>query len=236
MVQSTFTKQKRELAKALSWIEQIRAQEVRVVTRDANGNVLTETRESYVDESPESIARRVLGAVVQVVGEHGARQQANSKNRGRFAWEGISAELTVPQLRALQDAFEVLSNLVHRLPRRNPKLISNTEVDGKPAFAHPVLQQLKRKVKYVPFEEANSTRIRTYEEYDEILEQTTQKIEVDHGIQVSVIEKLKEMVGDLKTSIQVAIDDANSKGQEADPVLDRVIEEIRLKLEGQLPK
>jgi hypothetical protein len=44
------------------------------------------------------------------------------------------------------------------------------------------------------------------------------------------------MVGDLKTAIQVAIDDANSKGQESDPVLDRVIEEIRLKLESQLPK
>jgi hypothetical protein len=59
---------------------------------------------------------------------------------------------------------------------------------------------------------------------------------VDHGIPVSVIERLKEMVGDLKTAIQVAIDDANSKGQESDPVLDRVIEEIRLKLESQLPK
>jgi hypothetical protein len=236
MVQSTFTKQKRELAKALSWIEQIRAQEVRIVTRDANGNVLTETRESYVDESPEAIARRVLGAVVQVVGEHGARQQANSKNRGRFVWEGVSAELTVPQLRALQDAFEVLSNLVHRLPRRNPKLISNIEVAGKPAFAHTLMPQFKRKVRYVPFEEADSTRIRTYEEYDEILEYTTQKVEVDHGIPVLVIERLKEMVGDLKTAIQVAIDDANSKGQESDPVLDRVIEEIRLKLESQLPK
>ena len=59
---------------------------------------------------------------------------------------------------------------------------------------------------------------------------------MDHGIQIAVIEKLKEMVGDLKTAIQVAIDDANSKGQESDPVLDRVIEEIRLKLEGQLPR
>jgi hypothetical protein len=236
MVQSTFTKQKRELAKALSWIEQIRAQEVRIVTRDAKGNVLTETRESYVDESPEAIARRVLGAVVHVVGEHGARQQANSKNRGRFVWEGVSADLTVPQLRALQEAFEVLANLVHRLPRRNPKLISNMDIDGKPAFAHAPVEQIKNKVKYVPFEEADSTRIRTYEEYTEVVESTTQKIEVDHGIQIAVIEKLKEMVGDLKTAIQVAIDDANSKGQESDPVLDRVIEEIRLKLEGQLPR
>lgn len=53
MVQTTFTKQKRELEKAISWIEKIRAQEVRLRNYNAQDELQDELRETYVDYSPE---------------------------------------------------------------------------------------------------------------------------------------------------------------------------------------
>ena len=44
------------------------------------------------------------------------------------------------------------------------------------------------------------------------------------------------LVGDLKTSIQVAIDEANTKGQENDPVLEKVIAGIRGVIDSHLPQ
>ncbi|GAB1542632.1 hypothetical protein NUACC21_53060 [Scytonema sp. NUACC21] len=135
MVQTTFTKQKRELAKAISWIEKIRAQEVRHRNYNAQDELQDEIRETYVDYSPEEISLHVLEIVKDVVSQHGARQKANSSNTGNFEWYGISVELTVPQLRALQSAHSVLEELLRKLPRRNPKLIYNTTIDNRPAFA-----------------------------------------------------------------------------------------------------
>lgn len=84
MVQTTFTKQKRDLAKALSWIEKIRAQEVRLLTYNAQEELQEEIRETYVDYSPEEITQKVLEIVKDVVSQHGSRQKANSQNTGQF--------------------------------------------------------------------------------------------------------------------------------------------------------
>ncbi|WP_013630022.1 hypothetical protein [Rubinisphaera brasiliensis] len=102
MVQPTFTRQKRELAKAAALLEQIRSQEVREILRSPDGEVLEVTRKAYVDTPPEEIAKQVFAIAERVVAQHGARQKANSKNTGSFEWMGIKADLTVPQLRALQ--------------------------------------------------------------------------------------------------------------------------------------
>lgn len=120
MVQTTFTKQKRELEKAISWIEKIRAQEVRLRNYNAQDELQDELRETYVDYSPEEISQKVIEIVKDVVSQHGARQKSNSNNTGNFTWYGISVELTVPQLRALQSAHTVLSELARKLPRAQP--------------------------------------------------------------------------------------------------------------------
>ena len=44
-----------------------------------------ESREAYVDHSPEEIAHKAIEIVREVVSQHAARQQANSVNRGTFA-------------------------------------------------------------------------------------------------------------------------------------------------------
>lgn len=236
MVQATFTRQKRELAKAATLLEKIRAQEVRLIKRSPQGEVLEESREAYVDFAPEQIARQVLDVVERVVSQHGARQRANSQNTGRFEWCGVDANLTVPQLRALQDVQGLLSDLVIRLPRRNPKLVTNRTVDGRPAFAHTAVEQFRTEVKYVPFEEDTTTRVRTYAEERKVLETTTQTVEIDYGIEIAILERLRELAGDLKTAIQVAIDEANAKGHETDPVLEGVIKGVRKVFDDLLPK
>jgi hypothetical protein len=235
MVQSTFTRQKRELSKAASLLERIRAQEVRTLVKTPEGRTLEESRDSYVDIAPEEIARQVFDVVERVVAQHGARQQANSRNTGCFSWNGVNAELTVPQLRALQDVAGLIAELVHRLPRRNPKVVSNLTVDGRPAFAHREVEHFRREVRYVPYEEGNTTRVRTYEEEFQILDYKTQTVEIDFGFDVVLLERLKELSGDLKTAIQVAIDDANAKGQKEDPVLEKVISEVRQVFQNLLP-
>jgi hypothetical protein len=235
MTQTTFTRQKRELAKASALMEKLRAQEVRKVTFGPDQARLTEVRETYVDYPPEEIAARVLDIVIAVVGQHGARQRANSRNTGRFSWQGVAADLTVPQLRTLQQAHVVLSELVNRLPRRNPRLIPNATVEGHPAFMHPLKHSYKTKTRYVPFEEDTSTRVRSYEEHYEELEESTQLVEIDFGLEVRRVERLQELVLDLGTAIQVAIDEANGKGHESDPIVDQVINGICRVLLAQLP-
>lgn len=237
MVQSTFTKQKRELAKAANLLEKLRAQEVRKITFDADGVTrLEETKETYVDFAPEVIFSNVLESAVKVVHEHGMRQKANSSNRGKFSFEGIEAELTVPQLRALQDIVPLLTELTQRLPRRNPKLIPNANIDGRPAFEQRKVPVTKTEIKYVPFTETNSERVRTYEERHEKVEYYTQVVEIDFGLPIETVTKLQQLVSDLSTAIQCAIDEANTRGQSADPVLDDLIVAIKAKFDSTIQK
>ncbi|HAX77993.1 MAG TPA: hypothetical protein DCY88_19775 [Cyanobacteria bacterium UBA11372] len=235
MVQTTFTKQKRELAKALSWIEKIRAQEVRNLYYNDQEELQQENRETYVDYTPEEITQKVLEIVKDVVSQHGARQKANSQNTGNFNWYGISVQLTVPQLRALQSAHAVLRELVLKLPRRNPKLIYNTTVENRPAFAHIKQKHEKTKTRYVPYEEDSTTRVRTYEEEYQVVTHYTQKVEIDYGLEIKLLNELNEVVDDLGTAIQLAIDEANTKGRENDPVVDDVIQRIAEVLLAKLP-
>lgn len=235
MVQTTFTKQKRELAKAIAWIEKIRAQEVRSRNYNAQEELQDEIRETYVDYSPEEISLRVLEIVKDVVSQHGARQKANSQNTGNFQWYGVSVELTVPQLRALQSAHAVLEELVRKLPRRNPKLIYNTTVDNRPAFAHVKQKYEEKQTRYVPYEEDSSTRVRTYEEHYKVITHYTQKVEIDYGLEIKLLNELGEMIDDLGTAIQIAIDEANTKGKENDPVIDDAINQIIQVIIAQLP-
>ena len=235
MVQTTFTKQKRELAKALSWIEKIRAQEVRYLTYNSEEELQQEVRDTYVDYSPEEIAQKVLSIVKDVVSQHGARQKANSQNTGKFEWYGISIDLTVPQLKALQSAYTVLEELVRKLPRRNPKLVYNTTVNNRPAFAHIKEKHEEEKTRYIPYEEDSTTRVRTYAEPYTVIAQYTQKVEIDYGIEVKVLNELNEMIENLGTAIQVAIDEANTKGRENDPVIDNLIGQIEAILLEKLP-
>lgn len=235
MVQTTFTKQKRELEKALSWIEKIRAQEVRHRHYSAEDELQEETREAYVDYSPEEITQKVLEIVKDVVRQHGARQQANSENKGIFEWYGISVELTVPQLRALQSAHAVLNELVRKLPRRNPKLVYNTSIDRRPAFAHIKNKHEKKAIRYVPYEEDSTTRVRTYQEEYQVVTHYTQKVEVDYGFEIKLLNELGEMVTDLETAIQVAIDEANTKGRQDDPIINDVINRISEAILTKLP-
>ena len=226
MVQTTFTKQKRELIKALSWIEKIRAQEVRHRRYNNQEELETETRETYVDYSPEEISQKVLTIVRDVVSQHGARQKANSQNTGTFDWHGINVQLTVPQLRALQSATTVLKELVIKLPRRNPKLIYNTTIENRPAFAHVKEKHEETETRYVPYEEESTTRVRTYEEKYKTIAYYTQRVEIDYGLDVKLVNELAEAVDDLETAIQIGIDEANTKGRENDPIVDDVINRI----------
>ena len=235
MIQTTFTKQKREMAKAAAWLQKMRAMETRKVTFDAQRNKLNEVRENYVDFAPEEVAANVLDIVVAVVGQHGARQQANSRNTGRFDWQGIRADLTVPQLRALQEAHAVLRELASALPRRNPRLVPNATIEGRPAFEHPDKPLYEDKTRFVPYEEDKSTRVRTYEEHYKELAQITQTIEIDFGLDHRQLERFQAMVVDLGTAIQVAIDEANTKGSQPDSALESVIAGIRQQLRDVLP-
>jgi hypothetical protein len=235
MVQTTFTKQKRELEKAMGWIEKIRAQEVRQCWYNERDELQEEIRETYVDYPPEEIARKVVEIVGDVVSQHGSRQRANSENRGTFDWRGIAVELTVPQLRALQSAHIVFNELVKKLPRRNPKLVHNTSIDSRPAFAHTKQKHEKTETRYVPYEEEVSNRVRTYEEKHQVITHYTQKVEIDYGLDIKQLTELAEMVDDLGTAIQIAIDEANTKGRSNDPVIDELIQRIGEVLLSKIP-
>ncbi len=235
MVQTTFTKQKRELEKAIAWIEKIRAQEVRQRIYNDRDELQEEIRETYVDYPPEEIARKVVEIVRTVVSQHGSRQKANAENRGNFSWYGIEIELTVPQLRALQSAHLVFNELVKKLPRRNPKLVHNTSIDRRPTFAHRKQKHEKSQIRYVPYEEQNSTRIRTYEEEYQVITHYTEKVEIDYGLEIKQLTELTEMVNDLGTAIQIAIDEANTKGRSNDTVIDDLIARIGEVLMQKLP-
>ena len=210
-VQTTFTKQKRELAKANELINQIRAQEKRLQRFTPDGKLQTEERESYLLATPQEIANKVLTIVAEVVSQHGARQVANSVNKGRFAFMGIEAELTVPQLRALQDAAVTLRNLVDKLPMENKRCIPNEKIDGMPAFATPLVQNKEKRTRIVPYEEVVSQ---------------TREVTVDYGLPAAKITALREMAGDLDAAIQVAIDEANAKPHANDPVLNDVAAKV----------
>ncbi len=235
MVQTTFTKQKRELEKAIGWIEKIRAQEVRQRVYNDRDELEEEIRETYVDYPPEEIAAKVVEIVRTVVSQHGARQKANAENRGTFSWCGIEIELSVPQLRALQSAHIVFNELVKKLPRRNPKLVHNTSIDSRPTFAHSKKKHEKTEIRYVPYEEDASTKVRTYEEKHQVITHYTQKVEIDYGLEIKLLTELTELVADLGTAIQIAIDEANTKGRNNDPVIDELIARIGEVLMQKLP-
>ncbi len=228
-VQSTFTKQKRELAKAKELIQSIRAEEVRTQRLDTQDNIQTEERSSYMVESPQEIASKVFTIINEIVSQHGARQKANASNRGHFVFAGIQADLTVPQLRAIQESVGTLTSLIEKLPAENLRLIPNGKLDGHPAFFSPMEEQKEQKVRYVPYEEDTSTRVRTYEEHYDVVLYKTRTVTINYGIQMKKIIQLREMLSDLGTAIQVAIDEANALPHEGDAELNRLIGEITAK-------
>ena len=85
-VQTTFTKQKRQLAKANALIGTIRAQETRTQRFDADAKLETEERTAYIVDAPENIASQVVEIIADVVRQHGARQRANSVSKGRSSF------------------------------------------------------------------------------------------------------------------------------------------------------
>lgn len=225
-VQTTFTKQKRELAKAHELIESLRAQEVRIQRFSPDDKLVAEERKTWVNATPQEIAAKVFAIVKEVVAQHGARQQGNSVNTGTFEFCGVTAQLTAPQLRALQDITSVLRELVEELPVENKRFVANGEIEGRPAFFKLMTPVVETKTRYVPFEEQESTRVRTYEEkYEEVLYKT-REVTIDYGLPVERVEALKTLVGDLGVAIQVAIDDANAKPRKDDPALNDVIGKI----------
>ncbi len=235
-IQTTFTKQKRELAKAHELIQSIRAQEVRQIRYNAKGKMETVQRSAWLIDTPESLASQVFQIIREVVAQHGARQQANSVNKGRFEFEGIQADLTVPQCRALQDVLSTLTDLVNKLPAENKSHVPNGEIDGRPAYIAPMENVTEDRVRYVPYEDKDSTRVRTYEErYQEVIYKN-QTAEIDYGFPVLVIKAMKELLSNLSTAIQVAIDEANAQPQKKDEELERVIGKITEVFEKQLQR
>ena len=221
-VQTTFTKQKRQLAKANALIGTIRAQEMRTQRFDADDKLETEERTAYIVDAPENIASQVVEIVADVVRQHGARQRANSVSKGRFEFCGIEADLTVPQLRALQEAQTTLAALVDKLPVENKRRIPNGEIDGRPAFFSPLQKIFETKTRAVPYEE----------NYDVLLYQT-RPVEIDYGLPTATIARLKTLVADLATAIQVAIDEANAQTREDDDFLNDVASKILAEFERQ---
>lgn len=235
-IQTTFTKQKRELAKAHELIQSIRAQEVRQIRYNAKGKMETVQRSAWLIDTPESLASQVFQIIREVVAQHGARQQANSVNKGHFEFEGIQADLTVPQCRALQDVLSTLTDLVNKLPAENKSHVPNGEIDGRPAYIAPMENVTEDRVRYVPYEDKDSTRVRTYEErYQEVVYKN-QTAEIDYGFPVLVIKAMKELLSNLSTAIQVAIDEANAQPQKKDEELERVIGKITEVFEKQLQR
>ena len=216
-------------------MEKLRAQEVRTVTFGPNDEIINEVRDAYVDHPPEEIANKVLDIVGEVVGQHAARQRANSRNTGRFSWQGVAIDLTVPQLRTLQEAYVVLTELVNKLPRRNPKLIPNTTVEGRPAFAHQKEELSKRKAAGCRLKRRALLASVVTRKIIRCSSTSLQVLRIDYGMDVQHLEKVKEPVLDLGTAIQVAIDDANSKGHEPDPAMEGVIESIKRVILASLP-
>ena len=235
-IQTTFTKQKRQLAKAQELIQTIRAQEVRQIRYNAEGKVECTQRTSWLIDTPENLASQVFQILRDVVAQHGSRQQGNSVNKGRFEFAGIQADLTVPQCRALQDILSTLTSLVNKLPVENKSHVPNGEIDGRPAYITPMENVTEDHVRYVPYEDVNSTRVRTYEEHYQEVAYKNQTAEIDYGFPVLVIKAMKELLSDLSTAIQVAIDEANARPQKKDEELERVIDGITEVFEKQLKR
>lgn len=225
-VQTTFTKQKRELNKVNTLINSIRAQEKRSQRFTPDGQLETDERDFYVEKLPESIAEKVLEIVCSIVRQHGARQVANSTNKGRFEFLGIEADLSVPQLRALQEASQTLRNLVDKLPKKNMRLVPNCEIDGRPAFASPLEKVKETKTRWVPYVNEGSPKPLTYEEKFEVVLYQTREVTIDYGLNCDKIDALREMAEDLDVAIQVAIDQANAKEHAEDALLNDVIARI----------
>ena len=173
-----------------------------------------------------------------MVRQHGARQRANGKNTGRFTFHGIEADLSVPQLRALKEAQATLAALAQKLPRQNPKVVHNATVDGRPAASRARWTTRSSRTGSVPtgFEEDATTRVRSYEEHYREKVGAHQQVQVDYGLPVRLTQALEEMVTDLGTAIQVAIDEANARGHEEDPELARVIGAICKVFDDMLPQ
>lgn len=129
----------------------------------------------------------------------------------------------------------IFSELVRKLPRRNPKLVYNVSIDNRPAFAHIKQKHEKIETRYTPYEEEASNRIRTYEEKYQVISHYTQKVEIDYGVEIKKLTELNELVDDLGTAIQIAIDEANTKGRSNDPLIDNLIQRIGSVLLEKLP-
>lgn len=121
------------------------------------------------------------------------------------------------------------------MPRRNPKLVYNVSIDNRPAFAHIKQKHEKIETRYTPYEEEASNRIRTYEEKYQVISHYTQKVEIDYGVEIKKLTELNELVDDLGTAIQIAIDEANTKGRSNDPLIDNLIQRIGSVLLEKLP-
>jgi len=129
----------------------------------------------------------------------------------------------------------IFSELVRKLPRRNPKLVYNVSIDNRPAFAHIKQKHEKIETRYTPYEEEASNRIRTYEEKYQVISHYTQKVEIDYGVEIKKLTELNELVDELGTAIQIAIDEANTKGRSNDPLIDNLIQRIGSVLLEKLP-
>lgn len=233
-VQTTFTRQKREAAKAGEQIAKLRAQETRQITFTLDGEVQSEIRESYIEIPPEKITASVLEIIGNIISMHAARQQANSRNKGRFSWQGIEVDLTVPQLRVLKEAHGVLQELAAKLPRRNPRHVPNTTVDGRPAFAHGMVDVFERRKKALPVQRQGSNVNETFYAEEDVVVNRVQTVEVDYGYPADVLDAFHELISDLETAIQIAIDEANARGHEADAEMEALYIGIREVLSRKL--
>ena len=59
-------------------------------------------------------------------------------------------------------------------------------------------------------------------------------MEIEYGLPIETISKLQQLTSDLSTAIQCAIDEANTKGQFIDPILDELMASITSKFEDAL--
>ena len=107
------------------------------------------------------------------------------------------------------------------------------EIDGRPAFFSPFAPTFKTETRYIPFEEASTTRVRTYEEKYSVLLFKTRTVEIDYGLPTATIARLKTLVEDFATAIQVAIDEANAQARDEDALLNDVAAKVLAEFERQ---
>jgi hypothetical protein len=77
--------------------------------------------------------------------------------------------------------------------------------------------------------------LQSYEEEYQVITHYTEKVEIDYGLEIKQLTELTEMVNDLGTAIQIAIDEANTKGRSNDAVIDDLIARIGEVLIQKLP-